>query len=175
MTVVAIHNGFYADIRVHETLEWLNDSLGSDLRICSASWNYGVLERQLDLRAVSIRAAAEADVILVAATEPLPNHIERWLDASLREQPQHHRAALIALDDDDDNDAGDGSANLCSSLKQLACRWQTEFMCNHDLDQHLNHDCALRLLRRKGEGMQSWRQPFGSDFYSAPACWGING
>jgi len=172
-SVVAIHDDFSGSVRAQEALEWLQHSLGSDLHVRSVSWSFQKLER-MDLRAMSVRAAAAADVIIVAAsdTRAVPDQVRRWLDSSLQQQ-RGNRALLVALHDEDQDDAAPPGP-LCSHLKRLAARWQTEFLCNDDFDRRLDHDFALRFIHQKADTSLRPYPPFGIDFFSAPECGGIN-
>ena len=172
-SVVAIHDDFSASVRVREALEWLEYSLGSDLQVRSISWSFQKLER-MDLRAMSVRTAAAADLIIVAAsdTQPVPDQVRRWLDSSLQQQ-RGSRAMLVALHNEDQDDTAPPGP-LCSHLKRLAIRWQTEFLCNNDFDRRLDRDFALRFIHQKADASLRPHPPFGIDFYSAPECGGIN-
>jgi len=172
-SVVAIHDDFSASVRAREALEWLEHSLGADLHVRSISWSFQKLER-MDLRAMSVRAAAAADVIIVAAsdTQPVPDQVRRWLDSSLQQQ-RGSRAVLVALHDEDHDDTAPPGP-LCSHLKRLAVRWQTELICNNDFDRRLDRDFAMRFIHQEADTSFRPHQPFGIDFYSAPECGGIN-
>lgn len=173
-SVVAIHDGFFAGIRAQEALEWLKHTLGSELRVRPVSWSFENLER-LDVRSLSIRAAAAADMLIVSASDvtPLPDHIKQWLGSSLAEQ-RETRPMLVALHDEKmEFDCTQGP--LCKHLKRVADAWQTEFMCNEDFNQRLDLDFATQLIRHKSQGSFHREEPFGREFYSAPRCWGING
>jgi hypothetical protein len=173
-SVVIIHDGFYAGMRAQEALEWLRYTLGSDLQVYPMSWSFENLER-LDVRSMSIRAAAAADVIIVSAsdTAPLPNHIKQWLNSTLAEQ-QATRPMLVALHDEKIESNGT-MGPLCTHLQRVADAWQTEFMCNEDFDRHLDLDFATRLIRHKSPDAFHRAEPFGREFHSAPRNWGING
>lgn len=147
-TVIALHDGFIASIRAQEALKWLDHTLGAELEVRSFDWSFHNLER-LDLRAMSLRLAAAADLIIIAAadTTPLPDHIQRWLDACLQQQ-RDGRAVLVALHEEEQNcDRAPGP--LCSQLEDQASRWHTEFICNEELDQRVDCDFALQSIHRK--------------------------
>ncbi len=147
-SVVAIYDDFHTGICAHETLEWLAILLGFDLKVCSCAWSFDSLER-LDVRSMSMRKAADADMIIIAGSEdkPLPDHIRRWLDSILQQQ-HHGRAVLVALHDEFQTSSYH-SCPLCSYLENLADRWQTEFISPEDLDQRLDLDFALECISRK--------------------------
>ncbi len=174
LSIVAIHDDFIAGIRAQEALEWLKFSLGSELRVCPITWSFEHLKR-LDLRSMSIRAAAAADVIIVSASDvkPLPDHIKHWLNSSLGEQGEI-RPILVALHGEK-MEFESTPGPLCSHLKRVAESWQTEFMCNEDFDRRLDLDFALQLIRHKTPDTCHREEPFGREFYSAPRYWGING
>ncbi len=174
LSIVAIHDDFASGIRACEALKWLEHSLGSEWEVRAHTWSFQKLER-MDLRAMSIRAAAAADVIIVAAeqdTQPVPDQVRRWLDAALQQQ-REGRAVLVALHDEEPEDAA-RPGPLCTHLERLAGRWQTEFMCNKDFEQRLDHDFILRLIRQKNEAAGHSDHPLGIDFYSASEWGGIN-
>lgn len=173
-SVVTIHDGFYAGIRAQEALEWLKHTLGSVLQLRPVSWSFENLER-LDVRSLSIRAAAAADVIIVSASDvkPLPDHIKQWLSSSLAEQ-RETRPMLVALHDEKmEFECTHGP--LCTHLKRVADAWQTEFMCNEDFDQRLDLDFATQLIRHNSPDASHREEPFGREFHSATRYWGING
>jgi len=170
--VVTIHDGFSADMRAKEALEWLKQTLGSDLQIHTISWSFEQLERP-DLRAMSIRAAADMLIVSASDLKPLPEHITQWLRSSLAEQ-RETRPVLVALHDEKMGfDRTQGP--LCTHLKRVAATWQTEFMCNEDFDQRLDLGFATQLIRHKSQGSFHRKEPFGREFCSAPRFWGING
>jgi hypothetical protein len=172
-SVVAIHDSFTSGVRAQEALEWLRHSLGYDLQIYSIAWSFQNLER-LDVRAMSLRVAASADVIIISASdaEPVPDHIKRWLDASLQQQ-REGRAALVALHDDENGDACIPGP-LCSCLEQRASRWNTEFMCNKDFDQRLDRDFAMQCIDNKRQGPFLLNQQAAHPKDTAPIIGGIN-
>lgn len=173
-SAVAIYDDFFGGIRAREALEWLKHSLSSDLQVCSTFWSFQSLER-LDVRAASLRAAATADVLIIAASEmePLPDQIKRWLDSILQQQ-RGGRAVLVALYDGDETPC-DTPGPLCSYLEHEAGRWQTDCMCNRDFDQRLNCEYALQFVSQKRPAPSLLNQPFEMDHRnSAPVGWGIN-
>jgi hypothetical protein len=172
-SVIALHDDFAAGIRAQEAVEWLKHSLGSDLRITFALWSFQSLER-LDVRAMSLRAAAVADVVIVSAseTEPVPEQIKRWLDSLLQHQ-RDFRAVLVALHDDG-QPACASPGPLCSYLENEATRWRTDFMCNKDFDHRLDRDYAMQSIGQKSHEPHVLNQPPVMSSYSASIGWGIN-
>ena len=79
----------------------------------------------------------------------------------------------LALHDEEPEDAA-RPGPLRTHLERLAGRWQTEFMCNKDFEQRLDHDFILRLIRQKNEAAGHSDHPLGIDFYSASEWGGIN-
>jgi len=173
-SVVAIHDDFSAGIRAQEALKWLEHSLGSDLEIRSLCWSFHKLER-VDLRAMTIREAAAADVIIVAAddTQHLPEHISRWLDASLQNSKGGH-VVLVALHDEGEDAACDPEGALCSQLRHVAGLRCTQFMCNKDFDERLDRHHALRVIDQKREASLHSHRPLELYFHSAAGPGGIN-
>ena len=156
LSVAAIHDDFTAGIRAKEALLWLKHSL-SDMQVRSTFWSFQSLERP-DVRAVSLREAATADVLIIAASEKeaVPDQIRSWIDFTLQEQ-EGSRAVLVVLHEGDDT-ACDEPGPLCSYVEKQACRWRTECMCNHAFDQRLDRDYAMRLIGQR-KSMQPSRQP----------------
>jgi hypothetical protein len=172
-SVVDIHDGFESGIRAQEALEWLTFTLGFDLNVCKSSWSFNSLER-LDVRSMSMRRAAAADVVIIAGSEdkPLPDHVRLWLDSSLQQQ-HAGRAVLVALHDEIQTSPYH-SCPLCSCLESLADRWKTEFISQHEFDQRLDLDFALECISRKRPAVPQFahspeRYPSGNAYR-----WGIN-
>lgn len=157
-----------------EALEWLKDTLCPDLQVCPITWSFDKLERH-DVRTTSVRAAAAADLLIVSAADDatLPAHIVQWFEA-IPKQQRDTSPILVALHEEDFEFAGNPGA-VCSHLKDLADKWQTEFMCNADFDQRLDRNFATQLLSRKSPVSVYRAKPFGGEFQSAPRFWGING
>ena len=171
--VVALYEGYGAGIRAQEALVWLEHVLGDGLDVQSSCWSFRSLER-LDLRAVSVREGAAADVIIVAAAEAdtLPEQVKRWLETCLRSQHGEH-ALLVALHEDGPEDM-EAPAALCGYLQPLARRWHTTFMCNEELDSHLDCGFALEKIHRKYGSRPIPNEPSGLDAYSVADHGGIN-
>lgn len=173
-SVAAIHDGFFANVRALEALEWLNFTLRPDFRVCPASWSFDKLE-SLHERNKSVRAAAAADLLIVSAADeaPLPEHIKQWFDL-IPKQQRVTRPILVALHAED-FEFNSAQGFLCSHLKAVADSWKTEFMCNAEFDQRLDCDFATQLISSKGMLPVHRSKPFGGEFTSAPRYWGING
>lgn len=173
-SVVAIHNGFFSGIRAMEALDWLKYTLCPDLQVCPVTWSFDKLERH-DVRTTSVRAAAAADLLIVAAADDasLPGHIVQWFEA-IPKQKRDTRPILVALHEEDYEFTGNAGP-VCSHLKDVADKWQTEFMSNADFDQRLDRNFATQLLSRKSPVSVYRAKPFGGEFQSAPRFWGING
>lgn len=173
-SVVAIHDGFFANIRAMEALEWLKYSLCPDLQVCPVNWSFDKLERH-DVRTTAVRAAAAADLLIVSAADDatLPAHIVQWFEA-IPKQKRDTRPILVGLHEEDYEFTGKAGP-VCSHLKNVADKWQTEFMSNADFDQRLDRNFATQLLSRKSPAAVYRAKPFGGEFQSAPRFWGING
>lgn len=127
LAVAAVHDGYQAELEVHDALKNLRRHLGEEPDILCHSWAVRKLEAAPDIRAVSIRQSAVADVILIAASQPegLPEHVRRWLDTVLREQ-EAPRALVVMVTCGVRTPA---HAEPCTqALKQIALRWQTDFV-----------------------------------------------
>lgn len=174
ISVIAIHDGFSSGVRAKEALEWLNHILGMETQIHSIVWKFEQLER-LDLRAISIRAAAVADMLIVSASDlkPLPDHIKKWMGSIFSEQLRSHPILVALHDETTGQECTLGP--FCQDLKQIARSSQTQFMCNEDFDSLLQRDFTSQLIQRKSQRPLPARLPFGDEFYSTPRRWGING
>jgi hypothetical protein len=172
-SVVAVHDGIYAGIRVQEALEWLKDSFSTDLQLSFISWSFEDLAKQ-HLRALTIRAASAADAIIVSVSddEKVPAQVKVWLNGILAEQ-RGTRPILIALHDERIK-ANGFMGPFCTHLKKVAESLQTEFMCNEDFDKRLDRDFAAQRLRQKSPDSFHWAEPFEREFYTTPRYWGIN-
>lgn len=148
-SVVAVYDDFSSGIRAKEALEWLEHSLNSNMDFRSTVWSFRSLERQ-DVRANSLREAATADVLIIAASEmeTVPDQIKIWIDSIFQHQ-RDGRAVLVALHDGDEGPCA-SPGPLCSYLEHQAGRWHTEFMCNHDFDLRLDRDYAIKFVSQKG-------------------------
>lgn len=173
-SVVALYDGFFANVRVMEALEWLKYSLCPDLRVCPVTWSFDTLERH-DVRTNSVRAAAAADLLIVSAPDEstMPDHIMKWF-AAVPQQQRASRPVVVALHEED-SEFNNAQGSLCSHLREVAGSWQTEFMCNDDFDQRLDRDFATRLISSKSHAPIHRAKPFGGEFQSPPRYWGING
>ncbi len=175
LTVVAIYNDFYAGVRAQEAMQWLKLSLGYDLEVATSLWSFKSLER-LDVRSMAIHRAASADVIIIAMSDgdPVPNHIERWMDSCLQQQQNKGRSVLVAIHDDVQSDDKDETTPLCTYLERQAARWQTEFICNHEFDQRLDREFAMRCIDRKTPAASVLSQTSSSHSNRDAYRWGIN-
>lgn len=173
-SVVAIHDGFFANVRAMEALEWLEYTLCPDLRVCPMNWSFEKLETQ-EGRSTSVRAAAAADLLLVSTTgdSPLPEHIRQWFGA-IPQQQRDTRPILVALHEED-FEFSSSPGPLCAHLREVADSWRTEFMCNSEFDQRLDRDFATQLLSTKSSNAFLRTKPSAGEFQSPPRYWGING
>jgi hypothetical protein len=98
-TIVGVFDGHLYEGRINEFFAWLHQSFKSDLKLSFNSWAFGKLE-VLDTRAMSVRIASAADIIVMAASDQsaMPEQMKRWLESVMREQ-RESRALLIGLDD----------------------------------------------------------------------------
>ncbi len=173
-SVITLHDGFFTGIRAMEALEWLKFTLCPELQLYPVSWSFDKLALQ-DVRAVSIRAAAAADLLIVSAENetPLPDHIKLWFD-SIEKQQRDTRPIIVALHEEGFKSKST-EGPLCTHLKEVADTWRTEFMCNDDFDQRLDCDFAAQLISSRKPTSINRVKPFGGEFQSAPRYWGING
>jgi hypothetical protein len=125
---------------------------------------------------MAIHRAASADVIIIAMSDgdPVPNHIERWMDSCLQQQQNKGRSVLVAIHDDVQSDDKDETTPLCTYLERQAARWQTEFICNHEFDQRLDREFAMRCIDRKTHAASVLSQTPSSHSNRDAYRWGIN-
>jgi len=161
--ITALYAGFSDCIRAQEAVLWLKHSLEPDMKLCATFWSFRDLER-LDVRAMSLHEEAEADVVIISApdTDPVPDHIKRWLDTLLQQQGDA-RAVLVALHEGELPPCA-SPGPLCSYLEDEAVRWHTDFMCNEDFDRRLDSAYAVKSIRHK---RREQRSPYAGG-------WGIN-
>jgi hypothetical protein len=152
LAVSAIHDGYQAELEVHDALSKLRRHLGEEPDILCHSWAVRKLEAAPDIRAVSIRQSVAADVILIATShlEGLPEHVCRWLDTVLREQEAPRAVVVMAT-------CGvhpTAHAEPCiEALKQIALRWQTDFVgCASSLDSAAWETIISILVQRQFDG-----------------------
>jgi hypothetical protein len=148
-SVVAIHDGHQAEMKVNQAFTWLHDCFRNDLRLFFNAWTFEKLVSALDTRALSIRIGAEADMIIIAtsATESLPPHITRWLDSIICQQ-NRGRALILGLDPDGSH-AFEHERTLADELQSLALRWQTEFVHCTDIHHHPSRQIILRRINER--------------------------
>lgn len=144
--VVAIHDGYQAEMKVNQAFAWLHHCFRSDLRLFFNAWSFDKLVSALDTRALSVRIGAEADMIIIAtsAAESLPTHMTRWLDSILCQQSPS-RALILGLGQDADP-ASEHARTLANELQTLAERWQTEFVHCTDIQHHPSRQIILRRI-----------------------------
>ena len=124
LAVSAIHDGYQAELQVHQVLVSLRSALAEEPAIVFHSWGVGKLEAAPDIRADSLRRGASADLIIVSTSHQteLPDHVRRWLDAVLQDQPAP-RALLVAI-------SGGPQASsrrlFTEMIEKTARRWQTD-------------------------------------------------
>ncbi len=149
LSVVAIYEGYQAEMRVNQAFAWLHHSFRSDLRISFNSWNFGKLEAALDTRAMSIRIGRAAEMIIIATScvRPLPDQIRRWMEDILGQQ-REERALLVALEDND-HFLKSHTDTICEQVQQAASRWQADFMCCENLQQPMNRQFILRFINER--------------------------
>ncbi len=131
-SVIAIHDGYQAEMQVNTAFAWLHQSFRADLQVSFKSWSFEKLVAAPDIRAMSVLIGSEADMIIIATSsaEPLPDHITRWLDSITWQR--NGRALMIAIEDD----AGasfNHKGTLCECLQQWAARWHVDLICCEDL------------------------------------------
>lgn len=152
LAVSAIHDGYQAELEVHDALSKLRKHLGEEPDILCHSWAVRKLEAAPDIRAVSIRQSVVADIILIATSqlEGLPEHVRRWLDTVLREQ-EAPRALVVLVTGGAHPTA---HAEPCiQALKQIALRWQADFVgCESSQDSAAWETIINILVQRQSEG-----------------------
>ncbi len=144
-SVIAIHEGYQAEIQVNQTFAWLHHCFSADLRLSFNAWTFEKLVSALDTRALSVRIGVEADMIIIASSNIgcLPDHIKRWLDSITCEQ-HLARALVLAL-----NENASASAVFCEELKQWAARWHAELICCADIHHQPSRQAILRRINER--------------------------
>lgn len=100
---------------------------------------------RLDVRHLSIREVALADILILAAgTDPLPDHITAWVTTSLQECG-HGPPVLIALHPE----VSPPPTPLCAFLRHTADLWHADFLCNEDLLLRMEQGWVPQLLQRR--------------------------
>ena len=148
LSVVAVYDGITDAVGVHAAIGALTMSAGPDVNVRCITWSFDMLTR-LDVRHVSIREAAQADVLIVSAsgTDPLLAHVTAWVTTCLRENGRG--APLLAALHLEAPGLAESSSPLCEFLSRTAALWQTEFLCNEDFAARLDQGLALQLLERR--------------------------
>lgn len=170
-TVAAIHDGLADGIRAQEALKSLHHALAPDIGMRQMLWSYQKLER-LDIRAMALHAAEEADMIILAAgaQAALPSQVERWLDNCLAER-RARLPLLVCLADDEGFGTSGADGKFCSSFRRLASRWQADFMTASEMDRRV--DVSFIRQRIQPGPAALFEQPW-LDFGTSQRLYGIN-
>ena len=172
LKVVALYDGFISAVYAHEAVGSLAMAVRPFMDVESSAWSFAMLSR-LDLRHPSIREAAEADMIIIAADAslPLPPHIRTWLTRSLQENGKG--APLIVAIHEEDAEQAEATSPLHEDLGYIAERWGTPLLRNGEYDAHLERGLAGDLASRRGSHGTSVE--FDRLFSAHPTgAWGIN-
>ena len=139
--VAAIYDGLMSFVYAHEAFGSLGLAAAPHARIESNVWSFDNLIR-LDLRHASLRIAAEAELILVAAgpESALPRHVQDWLKEVLRED-REHTPVIVALHERMANVAGQLPLFL-RQLKVLAAGWRAPVLTSGEFDGWLRNEFA---------------------------------
>ena len=146
LSVVAIQEGFPAEMRVNQAFTWIHQSFRHDFRIAFNSWNFGDLETSGEAREMAVRSARSSDIIIVATScaRPVPDFVKIWLEEIIGQQ-RDNRALLVALENDD-HSVKSHTNTLSEQLQRVAGRWQAEFVCCEDLQQPMSRQFILRFI-----------------------------
>jgi hypothetical protein len=149
LSVIAIHDGYQAEMQVNQAFAWLHQCFRADLRMSFKAWTFEKLVSALDIRAMSVRIGTEADMIIIATSraEPLPDHIKRWLD-SITWQQREDRALVLALEEAAHSSCAHTST-LCEDLQQWAARWHAELICCADIHHQPSRQSILRRINER--------------------------
>ncbi|OYW31361.1 MAG: hypothetical protein B7Z47_01320 [Chthoniobacter sp. 12-60-6] len=140
-TAVVVHDGLLAGFRAKEALRWLNHVLGPQSNVRFFSWSFDQLDRA-DMRAKALKAAALAQMIIVAGGEdaPVPPHVEGWLNACASDA-RARGAVIVALPDDESLcQFGGHEPRFVHTIRRLAARWHADFMSGAEFDQRAAPD-----------------------------------
>lgn len=148
-SVIAIHDGYQAEMQVNKAFAWLHQCFRADLRMSFREWTFEKLVSAPDIRAMSARIGTEADMIIIATSsaEPLPDHIKRWLD-SITWQQREDRALVLALEGGAHPPCAHTST-LCEYLLHWAARWHAEFICCEDIHHQPSRQTILRRINER--------------------------
>ncbi len=145
--VVAVYDSPANAVEVQAAEEALTMAAGPDVSIQCLTWSFDMLVR-LDVRHLSIREAARADILILSASgkQPLPAHIIAWVTTCLQ-QSGHGAPVLTALHPE--VLAPEPISPLCDFLSNTAVLWQTDFLCNEDFTVGLEQGLVAQLLQRR--------------------------
>jgi hypothetical protein len=148
-SVIAVYDGCQAEMQVNRTFAWLHQCFSADLRMSFKVWSFERLMAGLDIHAMSVRTAIEADLIIISTSSgiPLPDHIIRWLD-SFSGQKQEGKALVLVLEDDAQSPCPNKST-LCGDLKQWAARWHAADICCLDISHQPSRQSILRRINER--------------------------
>lgn len=146
LSVVAIQEGFPAEMRVNQAFTWIHQSFRHDFRIAFNSWNFGDLKTSVEVRETAVRSARSSDIIIVATScaRPVPDYVKIWLEEIMGQQ-RDNRALLVALENDD-HSVKSHTNTLSEQLMRVAGRWQAEFVSCEDLHQPMSRQFILRFI-----------------------------
>jgi|GEM_PF-986205 len=145
-SVIAIHDGYQAEMQVNRTFAWLHQSFRDDLRMSFNAWTFEKLVATLVTRAMSVRIGTEANMIIIATSsaKPLPEHIKRWLD-SISWQPREDRALVLSLAHDSSLPCAH-TCDPCEYLQHWGTRRHADIICCADIHHLPSRQCILRRI-----------------------------
>lgn len=151
LKVIAVYDGFTSAVYAHEAVGSLAMAIRPFAHLVNNVWSFDMLAR-LDLRHSTIRVAAEADVIIIAAeaARALPAHVETWLVRSLQENARG--SPLIVVIDQEESGHEEESPPLCEHLTTIAGHWGTPLLRNGEFDSRLERGLATELTDRTDHG-----------------------
>lgn len=132
LNVVALYDSVDSAARANAAVRSMVMALRGQRHVESRLWSFDMLAR-LDLRHASAWTAAEADVLLVAASalSPLPQHVASWLFDCLGDNEKG--APLIVAIYDNDGRKATSVPPLRRELLNLARRWKAPVLCSREL------------------------------------------
>lgn len=132
LNVVAVYDSVDAAARANAAVRSMVMAVRGQRHVESRLWSFDMLAR-LDLRHASAWTAAEADVILVAASalSPLPQHVVSWLVECMGDT-QKGAPLIVAIYDNEGRKASAVSP-LGRELLELARRWKAPVLCSREL------------------------------------------
>jgi len=171
--VVIFYEEFADASRAVQKFDDIIQGLSGDRPVYATSWGFDLLGKR-DLNTIILNDVSSADVIVVAmhGDRELPERVASWV-AICTAAVQTKKPVLVALHDDG-MEADGVAAPLCKSLKDIACRTDAAFMCNHDLAQYVKHSAQKKPGNDGHDVQRTATNPAQTSAAENLRWWGIN-